>query len=253
MSETEPRLFGALAGTVRPAEGTDLTQPTGEVWSADTDRSHDRRTDDYASRSYGDTPVGFGRKPGIVVVDFQTGFTDPKYPLGGAPLIIRAVENTHRLLDAARRCGVPIATCNTAYLNEREMPHWKISAVRETFIHGMPGTEIDPAVYDPDYDFAVTKSGPSIFFQTPVVPYFVKEGVDTVIVTGCTTSGCIRATAIESFSWRFRTIVPEDCVGDHEEGPHRDNLRDIGRRYVDISTADACLAHLDRWRMRNAA
>jgi maleamate amidohydrolase len=99
----------------------------------------------------------------------------------------------------------------------------------------------------------VCKKAPSIFFETGVSSYFVKERVDTVIVTGCNTSGCIRATAIDSFSHRFRTIMPEDCVGDIEEGPHRDNLRDIGRRYVDISTADACLAHLDRWRMRNAA
>ncbi len=209
--------------------------------------------DDYARRSYGDTPVGFGRKPGIVVVDFQTGFTDARYPLGGAPLIMRAVANTRRLLEAARRAGVPVATCNTAYLNEREMPHWKISAVRETFLHGSPGTEIDPEIYDPAYDLAVTKSGPSIFFQTGAAPYFIKEGVDTVIVTGCTTSGCIRATAIDSFSWRFRTIVPEDCVGDHEEGPHRDNLRDIGRRYVDVVDAEACIEQIEHWRGRNAA
>ncbi len=209
--------------------------------------------DDYQRRTYGDTPVGFGRKPGIVVVDFQTGFTDAQYPLGGAPLIMRAVENTARLLEVARRAGVPVATCNTAYLNEREMPHWKISAVRETFLHGAPGTELDPKIYDPDYDLAVTKSGPSIFFQTGAAPYFVKEGVDTVIVTGCTTSGCIRASSIDSFSWRFHTIIPEDCVGDHEEQPHRDNLRDIGRRYVDVSDVETCIGFLEEWRSRNAA
>ena len=92
-------------------------------------------TDDYASRSYGEIPVGTGEKPGIVVVDFQLGFTDPQYPLGGAPLVMRAVENTAKLLKVARRLGVPVAVCNTAYLNEREMPYWKITAVRETFLH----------------------------------------------------------------------------------------------------------------------
>lgn len=209
--------------------------------------------DDYQRRTYGDTPVGFGRKPGIVVVDFQTGFTDEAYPLGGAPLVKRAVANTRRLLEAARSAGVPVAVCNTAYLSEREMPHWKISAVRDSFLHGAPGTELDPTVYDPSYDLAVTKSGPSIFFQTGAAPYFIKEGVDTVIVAGCTTSGCIRATVIDSFSFRFRTILPEDCVGDVEEGPHRDSIRDMERRYVDVVDADACIDRIGQWRMRNAA
>ena len=77
--------------------------------------------------------------------------------------------------------------------------------------------------------------------------------VDTVIVTGCNTSGCIRASAVDSFSYRYRTIVPEDCVGDIEEEPHRDNLRDIGRRYVDVSNLASVLAYLEDWRKQNAA
>ena len=111
------------------------------------------------------------------------------------------------------------------------MPYWKITAVKQTFLHDHPSVQLDPRIYDADYDVSVTKKGPSIFFQTGVADYFSKERVDTVIVTGCNTSGCIRASAIDSFSHRYRTIVPEDCVGDIEEGPHRENLRDIGRRY----------------------
>ncbi|MDP3256753.1 MAG: isochorismatase family protein [Bosea sp. (in: a-proteobacteria)] len=210
-------------------------------------------TDDYARRSYGEIEVGFGKKPGIVVVDFMLAFTDPAYPLGGAPLVMRALENTIKLLEVARRYGVPVATCNTAYMNEREMPYWKITAVRETFRHDHPSAPIDPRVYDPDYDLAVVKKGPSIFFNTGVADYFTKERVDTVIVTGCNTSGCIRATSLDSFSYRYRTIVPEDCVGDIEEQPHRDNLRDIGRRYVDVSNLDTVLAQLETWHRQNAA
>jgi maleamate amidohydrolase len=99
--------------------------------------------DDYARRSYGAIPVGTGEKPGIVVVDFQVGFTDPQYPLGGAPLVVRALQNTAKLLKVARRHGVPVAVCNTAYLNEREMPYWKITAVRETFLHSHPSTRLE--------------------------------------------------------------------------------------------------------------
>ena len=207
--------------------------------------------DNYQERSYGAEEIGFGGKPGIVVVDFQLGFTDGQYALGGAPLIMRAVDNTERLLEVARRCNVPVANCNTAYMNEREMPYWKVGAVRETFLHDHPSVALDPRIYDPDYDLKICKTGASIFFDTTVASYFVKERVDTVIVTGCVTSGCIRATTIDSFSHRFRTIVPEDCVGDHEEGPHRDNLRDVGRRYADISSADACIDYIEAWRDRN--
>ena len=194
--------------------------------------------DDYKNRSYGEVAIGMRGKVGIVVVDFQLAFTDAQYPLGGAPLTMRAVDNTARLLDVAREHNVPIVQCNTAYKNERHHPHWKITAVRETFREDHPSSALDPKVYDPEYDIVVCKYGPSIFFQTPVVSYFVKEGVETVIITGCNTSGCIRASAIDSFSYGFRTIVPEDCVGDIEEGPHHDNLRDVGRRYADIEKCD---------------
>lgn len=209
-------------------------------------------SDDYARRSYGEIGVGFGEKPGIVVVDFMIAFTDPAYPLGGAPLVLRAFENTIRLLKVARSYNVPVATCNTAYMNEREMPYWKITAVRETFLHQHPSAPIDPRVYDPDYDLAVVKKGPSIFFNTGVADYFAKERVDTVIVTGCNTSGCIRATALDSFSHRYRTIVPEDCVGDIEEQPHKDNLRDLGRRYADVTDLRTVLDYLEKWHGRNA-
>jgi maleamate amidohydrolase len=208
--------------------------------------------DDYAKRSYGEIPVGFGRKPGIVVVDFQTAFTDPAYPLGGAPLVLRAVENTARLLAVARRYGVPVANCYTAYMSAREMPYWKITAVRETFLHDHPSSALDPRIHDPSYDLTVCKKAPSIFFNTGVADYFTKERVDTVIVTGCNTSGCIRASAVDSFSHRYRTIVPEDCVGDIEEQPHRDNLRDIARRYVDVSDLNRVLGYLEDWHRQNA-
>ena len=208
--------------------------------------------DVFSERSYGKVTIGTGRKPGIVVVDYQVAFTDAKYPLGGAPLIERGVRNTARLLEVARRCGVPVASCYTAYKSERDMPHWKVAAVREQFLHDHPGSRLEPRIHDPDYDVVVCKPGASIFFQTPVVPYFVKEGVDTVIVTGCVTSGCVRASTIDSFQWGFRTMVPEDCVGDHDEGPHRDNLRDVGRRYADITSADAMIGWIEEWRTRNA-
>ena len=208
--------------------------------------------DTYQDIGYGAMEIGFGERPGILVVDFQTGFTQPQFPLGNCPLVHRAVENTARVLEAARAARVPVANCYTAYHSERDMPYWKIAPVRESFFEGDPCAEMEPRTSDPDYDYILRKSGPSIFFQTPVTTFLTKHGVDTTIVVGCMTSGCIRASVIDSFSHGFRTMVPEDCVGDADERPHRDNLRDVGRRYADIVSSERVLDYLDEVRKRNA-
>ena len=94
----------------------------------------------------------------------------------------------------------------------------------------------------------IVKNGPSIFFQTPVITYLVRERIDTVIVTGCVTSGCVRASVVDSFQHGFRTLVPEDCVGDHDEGPHWANLRDVERRYADITDAERMIERIESLR-----
>jgi maleamate amidohydrolase len=210
-------------------------------------------SDAYQAIGFSADAVGFGERPGIAVVDFQTGFTDPQFPLGGRPLVLRALENSATLLKAARAASLPVASCWIAYTSERDAPHWKVKPIVEQFHHGHPSTRLDPRIHDPAYDVVFAKSAPSIFFQTPLVQYFVKERVDTVIIVGCNTSGCIRASAIDAFSYGFRVAVPEDCVGDVEEGPHHDNLRDIGRRYGDIVTLETTLAYIEQVRRRNSA
>jgi maleamate amidohydrolase len=195
--------------------------------------------------------VGFGERPAIVVVDFQTGFTDPQYPLGGSEMVQKAVEKTAVLLQVARRMNLPVATCYTAYSSARDAPYWKIPAVLEEFRHGHPCTELEPRIYDADYDVVYCKSAPSIFFQTSITQFLTKERVDTVIIAGCNTSGCIRASVIDAFSFGYRVIIPEQCVGDVEEGPHRANLTDVHRRYADVVALDEVLDYLEDLRKRN--
>jgi maleamate amidohydrolase len=204
----------------------------------------------YAERGYGDRPVGFGEKPGIVIVDFQVAFTDPAFPMGGAPLVRRAVENTSQLLKVARDAKVPVAACYMAYSTTQEMPYWKVSGVRD-LLAGSPGCALDPAIHQPGYDMVVAKSAPSIFFNTPVAAFLTKQRVDTVIVTGCITSGCVRASIVDCFSNGFRTIVPEDCVGDQDIEAHQSNLRDVDRRYCDLSTGTDVAAWIESWGRRN--
>ena len=203
-------------------------------------------SDRYDTVGYGGQSVGFGDKPAVVVVDFQLGFTSPEYVSGRSPHIHRAVDNTSKLLAHARRLNIPVASCKVAWGSSRDMGYWKVPLLYEGMFYGDPSTEMNAKVYDPSYDFNFIKGAPSIFFGTPLIMFLTKNKVDTVIVTGCTTSGCVRASIVDSFSYGYRTIVPEDCVGDMEEGPHRANLLDVSRRYADVVAGAAVHEYFDR-------
>jgi maleamate amidohydrolase len=200
-------------------------------------------TDNYRDVGYASFDIGGGRRPAVLVVDFQTAFTDPRYPLGGLPLIHAARDRTAGLLAVARARTVPVAACYTAYRSQKDMPLWKVKAVRDEFFYGHPCTEMDPKIHHPD-NFTYCKNAPSMFFQTPLITFLVKQNVDTVIVTGCTTSGCVRATIVDAFSYGFRVLVPEECCGDPDESQHRSNLQDVGRRYADVMPTAEVEAYL---------
>ena len=207
-------------------------------------------TDIYEQRGYGSRPLGFGAKIGVVVVDFQRGFIDAEFPMGGAPMVDRAVLNTVPVMRAAKRAGLPVIACVNGYDTARAAPHWKVAPVLD-LLRDTPLTELDPRIAAAEPDVLLMKSAPSIFFATPAAAILTKERVDTVIVTGCITSGCVRASVIDAFSLGFRVMVPEDCVGDHDEVAHRQNLKDVERRYADVIDAEAAIAAIEAWRMAN--
>ena len=202
-------------------------------------------TKEYESKGYSSETIEFGQKPAILVVDLQLAFTDPEFPNGDMPMVEKATNKTSELLHVARSNNIPVASCYTAYDSLKDMPLWKVKAVREEFYHGHPCTAMDSRVYDPEYDFNFCKNAPSMFFLTPLTTFLHKEGVDTVIVTGCVTSGCIRATVIDAFSHGFRVFIPEDCVGDVEDRPHNDNLRDMSRRYGEVIDSSICISYIN--------
>ena len=201
--------------------------------------------DKYREVGYDIWRVGFGPRPAILVVDLHLAFTDPAYPLGGLPMVEKATQKTAELLKLARSRRVPVAKCYTAYGGEADMPRWKIADVHDHFFYGDPSNALDPRVHDPNYDFTFCKNAPSMFFHTPLITFLAKHQIDTTIITGCTTSGCIRATVNDAFSYGFRVIVPEDCVGDADEGPHRQNLADVDRRYADVTTMAEVMEYLE--------
>src|SRR3546814_662229 len=200
--------------------------------------------DIYAEKGYGAREIGFGERLGLLVVDFQRGFTDPEYRMGGSPHIEQAVENTAKLLQVARAQGVPVASCYIVCPKQGAIPFWKVQAVTEDLLEGSDAVALDPRILDAAHDYVFAKSGASAFFMTPLSAYMTRKRVDTIAVTGCVTSGCVRASVVDSFQFGFRTMLVADCSGDMEEGPHNDALRDVGRRYADIVTSDAVVRHI---------
>ena len=205
----------------------------------------DQPGDRYREVGYATDRVGFGQRPAILVVDLHVAFTDPKYDLGRLPMVDQATNHTAELLNLARSKGVPVAKCYTAYCGSGDMPRWKVADVVDHFYYGDPSNEPDPRVHEPDYDFTFCKNAPSMFFHTPLITFLAKHQIDTTIITGCTTSGCVRATTVDAFSYGFRVIIPEECVGDADEGPHRQNLEDVDRRYADVTTKAAVMDYLE--------
>ena len=207
-------------------------------------------SDIYEARGYGSRPLGFGAKIGVVVVDFQRGFIDPSFPMGGAPMVEQAVRNTVPVIEAAKRAGLPVIACVNGYDSARAAPHWKVAPVFD-LLRGTPSVELDPRIAAAEPDVVLMKSAPSIFFGTSAAAILTRERVDTVVVTGCITSGCVRASVIDAFSLGFRVMVAQDCVGDHDEAAHRQNLADVSRRYADIIDGTTAIAEIERWRETN--
>jgi maleamate amidohydrolase len=208
--------------------------------------------DAFEAATYGARAVGYGERPALLIVDFQRGFTDPEFTMGKSERIHAARDNTFALVEAARSAGIPVASCYVGWQSEKDMQYWKIDALYREFFAGSPALEIDPLLLDESYDFTFLKSAPSMFFQTPIVPFLTKHRIDTAIVTGCVTSGCIRATAIDAFSYGYRTVVVDDCCGDPAPESHEANLRDLDRRYADIRNAADVIAYFEQVRGRNS-
>lgn len=198
----------------------------------------------YAQRGIG-VRTGLGRHPCLVIVDMAVAFNDPAYKVGAEMSETRGA--IAQLLAAARRKQVMAVFTTTAYerdFKDAGMFGQKIPALAELQL-GSPGVEIHPDLAPIAGEKVLTKKYPSSFFMTNLPSLLINEGVDTVILAGCSTSGCIRATAIDSVCYGFRTVVPLEAVQDRAEGPHWANLFDINAKYGDVLLLAEVLAYLD--------
>lgn len=186
----------------------------------------------YQDAGYGKGSIGFGQRPAVLVIDFQNAFLDKQYPLGRSEFIQAAARNTATLLEEARSAGLPIFYTVIAFRPDgADRCLWKVDmrACQEDW-----GAAVADVVKPAPEDHIVKKKMPSAFFGTDLLSQLVVRNVDTVIISGCVTSGCVRASIVDSFSHGFRTIVAEECCGDQSMEQHRANLFDVGARYADV-------------------
>jgi nicotinamidase-related amidase len=189
--------------------------------------------------------VGFGRRPAVVVVDFIVGFTDLESPL--ASELGPELESTLTLLDAARSRAVPIYFTSTVYEPDLEDAGLFVRKVPSLHIltRGSRWIEVDPRLGRLPSEPVIEKRYASAFFGTHLASTLTAGGIDTLIVTGCTTSGCVRATVVDALQHGFRAIVPRQCVGDRAPEQHEANLVDIDGKYGDVVDLQAAIVYLE--------
>jgi len=186
--------------------------------------------------------VGLGHSPALVIVDFVVGFTDPAHFGGGN--ILPAIDTTTRLLAFARDAGWPVAHTRVIYADDGSdagVFARKAPGLLKLTEHS-PLSQIVPALAPKPGELVVRKQQASAFFGTGFASWLTGRGADTLVVAGCTTSGCVRATVVDSVAHNLRTIVPTDCVGDRALAPHEANLFDMGQKYADLMTLSELMA-----------
>ncbi len=200
---------------------------------------------------------GFGRKPALVNVDLQNAYTRPREFVTAYETDPRQIEYVNALARLFRSHGLPVIWTHVAYLESGEdcgvwgtrtdtpdsLQNVKVGSRRAEFDDRC---EIDRA-----RDIVINKRMASAFFETNLGSLFTFHRIDTVIVTGGSTSGCVRATVVDSLSRSFCTIVPEECVSDKHESPHYANLYDMSLKYADVLPVAEVLAFLEQYKPAN--
>ncbi len=198
----------------------------------------------YRSQGIGEE-LGFGSRPAALIVDFQKGLTDPEQPAGAD--MDREVKNTAQLLKAFRFNGFPVIFTVIAYhptLKDGGLMVKK-TPVLGNYLLNSSLSEVDSRLQPQDSEPVLTKQYGSSFFGTPLASMLTAQGVDTLVIAGCITSGCIRATAVDALQYGFRAVIPRECVADRSFIPHQVSLMDLQARYADVRSLEEVLAYIE--------
>lgn len=193
------------------------------------------------------TRTGFGKNAAIIVVDVQYGFTGDspedivesieKYPTSCGEKSWKAISHIKALLDEARKAKLPIFF--TIIEGSKTSSNENVAIKGNIFDHpslleGEKGTKVVGELEPREGEVILSKKKPSAFYGTPLISYLTANHIDTVIITGTTTSGCVRASVIDAFSYNYKVIVPEECVFDRGVASHAINLFDMQQKYADV-------------------
>ncbi|MGY3348668.1 N-carbamoylsarcosine amidohydrolase [Serratia marcescens] len=192
--------------------------------------------------------IGFGRRPALLAIDFMQAYTTEGAPLF-APGVVSAVEESRELLACARRTGIPVIHTHIRYHagHFADGGLWvKKAPVMKDMVEGNPLAAFCPPVAPLADEVVLSKQYASAFFGTALAPLLVAQGIDTLLMIGCSTSGCIRASAVDAVQHGFRAMVVRECVGDRHPGPHEANLFDIDSKYGDVVHKQEALDYLNR-------
>lgn len=184
---------------------------------------------------------GLGSRCGLVLVDFVNAFVDASQ--FGGPHIAAAVKATQPLLQAFRAAQLPVAFTRVVFADDGSDANvfcLKVPLLAR-LTQSSHGSQVVPELEPRAGELVVRKTSASAFFSTGLSEWLRMRGVDTAVVVGCTTSGCVRATVVDAMQFNFRTVVIEDCVGDRAIEPHEANLFDIRQKYADVMSRDAFL------------
>jgi maleamate amidohydrolase len=185
----------------------------------------------YAKGGFGKR-MGFGKKPCILVIDMTYGFVDPKNPLARGSMGFKAVTHLKTLLENARTHKVPIVYTTGLNAISNSMP---IGISRKVVVHPQPEeNKIVDEIAPQEGDVVVAKGKASVFFGTTLLTFLNHHHIDTLIITGMTTSGCVRGTVVEAASYDYFVAIPEECVADRALVPHKVNLFDMEMKYADV-------------------
>ncbi len=202
---------------------------------------------------------GFGKKPMIINVDLQKAYTSVGQYITAYENDPRQMEYVNTIAALARARGLPVVWTYVAFMASGEDcgvfgSRTDTPDSLQNIKIGSPRAELDDRlVIDPVKDIVINKKMPSAFHETPLQSLAVWHRCDTVIVTGGSTSGCVRATVVDSLSRGYRTIVPEECVADLHESPHFANLYDMMKKYADVVPVAEVIGYLEAWRPNEAA
>lgn len=195
------------------------------------------------ARAYG-RRVGFGQRPALVLIDFVEGYFDPDCDLYAG--VEDALTSALRLREVAKAAGVPVILTNVV-LDPSGIDGGRFfekSKPMRFFTRGNPMAAWPKGLEPEAGDLVVSKQYASAFFGTSLAATLTALGIDSVILTGLTTSGCVRATCVDAMQHGFRTLVVEDACGDRHPDPHRANLFDMNAKYADVVSEAETLEYL---------